>query len=733
MMSPLESMDTAPVDPREFETQLDRVLSSATFRRAERSTALLGYLVRHGLDGPADRLKEYTIGAEGLGRGASFDPRTDPIVRAEASRLRARLEQYYKTEGRSDAIVITLPKGSYVPRFSHRAEPGQPADPVPAPRFLSSRSTVALVVLAALGLGFGLGRALETPGSTQAVQPAGARLEVELAKDGHLGAEVGPSIVLARNGERVVFASRDARGISRLYTRLLSEDQPIQLAGTDAARDPFISADGQWVGFWSDGSLRKVSTRGGSPVVLCEMPGSSGASWGTEDIIVGLSPSRKLWRLRQHSAAREPILDLTAESASPVWPQVLPGDDSVLYTVIPAAGADGATIEVVSLRTGKRTIVQRNGTFGRYADGHLTYVNQGTLYAVKFDPGRVAVEGDAVPLVENVSYSRAFGYAEMDVSETGMLIYRRGAESGPFVAAQRDRSGGAVAPLVATPGRYSWPRATPDGRLALIATDRGTTAIRIYETRTGEVRKLASPTGEYRGLMWGPNGKSLLLAGMNGMTWIDLDRTTRPRSLTISRSLQVPWSIAPDGSRLAYYEMDQNTGLDLWTVPLTSAGTEIQAGTPERFFGTSAMESYPAFSPDGRWIAYASNESGPYEVYVRRFPDDGTGAVQVSRGGGSVPHWSRQREEIVYRTEDNRLMITSYRIEGHRFIAESHQAWPSEPLADTGVLPNFDLTPDGQHVVALMPASPISDRQAANHATVVMKVFEGMRQRNSLR
>jgi serine/threonine-protein kinase len=320
----------------------------------------------------------------------------------------------------------------------------------------------------------------------------------------------------------------------------------------------------------------------------------------------------------------------------------------------------------------------------------------------------------------------------MDVSETGMLVYRRGAESGPFVAVQRDRSG-AVAPLVTASGRYSWPRASTDGRLALIATDRGTTAIRVYDTRTGDLRKLSSPTGEYRGLMWGPNATSLLLAGMNGMTWVDLDGTNRAKSLTMSRSLQVPWSIAPDGSRLAYYEMDQNTGLDLWTVPLMSAGTGIQAGTPERFFGTSAMEAYPAFSPDGGWIAYASNESGPYEVYVRRFPDDGTGAVQVSRGGGSVPHWSRQQPEIVYRTEDNRLMVTSYRIEGNRFIVESHQAWPSEPLADTGVLPNFDLTPDGAHVVALMPANPTSDRQAANHVTVVMNVFAEMRQRNSSR
>ena len=114
-------------------------------------------------------------------------------------------------------------------------------------------------------------------------------------------------------------------------------------------------------------------------------------------------------------------------------------------------------------------------------------------------------------------------------------------------------------------------------------------------------------------------------------------------------------------------------------------------------------------------------------------PDDGARAVQVSRGGGSVPHWSRQRQEIVYRSETNRLMVASYRTDGNGFMAELPQAWPSEPLANTGVLANFDLTPDGQHVVALMPARPMSDRQAANHVTVVVNVFEEMRQRNSSR
>lgn len=550
--------------------------------------------------------------------------------------------------------------------------------------------------------------------------------------DGLLGSEVGPDVVLSRDGTRVVFVSRDAGGVAHLYTHRWDQAEVSRLLGTEGARDPFVSPDGRWVGFWADGSLRKVAVEGGAPVVLCDSPGSTGASWGEDDTVVfGISSTHTLWQVGGEPGKREPLLDLTGESASPVWPQILPGGEYVLYTVMTAAGADQATIEVLATRTRKRTVVQRGGTFGRYlASGHLTYVNQGTLYAVRFDPQRGAVEGDAVPIRQDVSYSRTFGYAQMDVSQNGTLVYRRGAESGSVLAQRLDRSG-AVVPLVAKAGRYGWPRLSADGRLAFVTTEGGTTTIRTHDIQTGDARRFSSASGEYSGLMWWPNRNRLILAGSTGMTWLDLDQYQHTGSLTTSRSMQVPWSVSPDASRLAFYEMNPDTGFDLWTIPIATANGKLTPGTPERFLATPAMEVYPAFSPDGRWLAYASNVSGTYEVYVRRFPADDTKEVQVSKGGGSVPHWSIGGHEIVYRTDRQRVLVTNYRVEGNTFIVGATRAWPSQPLADTGVLANFDLAPDGQHLVALMPAIPATGRQTVNHVTVVLNYFEEVRRRVS--
>lgn len=722
-------MDAPPVEPVAIAEQLERVLSSAGFRRAERSTALLRYLIAQTIDGHADRLKEYTLGAEALGRGESFDPRIDPIVRAEASRLRVRLDQYYDKEGRGDPLLFTLPKGGYVLQFSRRSLPDEAVathvDPPPV-RVVRAAAWVAVVAAVAAGtLAISLAtrsRAVRT-GASSAVQ-----FEVELTSEGTLGAVVGTDVLLSADGTRVVFAAHDAAGLSYLSTRRLDQARVTRLPGTEGARGPFVSADGRWVGFWADGKLKKTSVDGGAPVVLCDATDLLGASWGEDGTIVAaLNPTRKLWRVPAAGGTPQAILDLSAESASPVWPQILPGGELVLYTVNTGAGVDRAAIEVASTRTGVRTVVLRGGTYGRYlSNGYLTYVNQGTLYAVRFDLTRRAVEGAAVPVAENVSYSRTFGYAQVDISQTGTLVYRKGAESGPSVAAWLDRSGAAT-PLLARPGRYNWLRLSPDGRrLALVATESGTTSIWIHDTQGGETKHLSTPAGDYGGLLWWPTTNLLVFGGLNGMAWLDADRPGQSGSLTTTRAIQVPWSVSPDGRRLAYYEMHPDTGFDLWTVDVAAAGDGLRSGAPEPFLRTPAFEVYPSFSPDGRWLAYASNESGTYEVYVRRFPDDGT-KVRVSSGSGSIPRWLKNGRELVYRATDQRIMVVTYRTDGTSFRVEPPRSWAPQVLADTGVLPNFDPGPDDQRLAALLPATQSGDRQSPNHVTFVINFVEQLR------
>ena len=718
-------MDSPSVDRDTVLEQLGRVLSSDVFRRAERSAALLRYLTERTLDGDVDRLKEYTLGTEVLGRGSSFDPRMDPVVRAEASRLRDRLARYYGGGGRDDPVLLRLPKGSYVLQFEHRPPDNVVASGDAAPEQRSNRggphralwfgSGAGVVAIAVAALAW-LRAQTDLPNAGPLQQ-----FEVELRVDGTLGSEVGPDVVLSADGTRLVFVARDAGGRAHLYTRRLDEPTVTLLPGTDGARVPFLSPDGRWIGFWADGKVKRIAVGGGAPVVLCDATDMLGASWGRDGhIIAALNPTGKLWRIPETGGAPRPLIDLATDSASPVWPRILPGDKVVLYSVNGRFGADRATIEAATIATGERKVLVRGGTFPTYmSNGFLMYVNQGTLYAVPFDTQRLELRGTPIPMLADVEYSRTFGYAQLDVAQSGALVYRRAPRRGPFIAAMVDRVGGS-APFVVEGGRYNWLRLSPDGkRAAFTSVESGAAAVGVVTLRDQSVKRLRGVSGEHTGLVWWPDGRRLLVGGRAGIAWIDVDGDGALRPLSNGKTIQVPWSLSPNARRLAYHELNPAFAFDLWTASVSDSSANLALAAPELFLRTPAYEVYPAFSPDGRWIAYASNESGRYQIYVRAFPDNGT-ATQVSTGGGRIPLWSPTRPELLYQTDDQQLMVATYRVDDGRFVVGGSQPWTSRLLGDAGVFPTFDVAADGERVAALLPAVPPSDRQTPNHVTFML-------------
>ncbi len=722
-------MDETPLDRAGVLAELEKILSDPAFKRADRSSTLLRFLVEQTLEGRAERLKEYTLGAEALGRGESFDPRIDPVVRAEASRLRGRLELYYQTAGQEAPVIINLAKGSYVPSFTRRVPPvasasGQASRQPSAaavPRRLIWLTGAAIAVVVAV-TGWIQSRS-KPPG--RAAAPA-ARFEVELRSEGALASDVGTTVVLSPDASRIVFVSRDADGRTHLNTRQLDQPATVALAGTEGARGPFFSPDGHWVGFWADGKLKKMSLDGGSPVVLCNATDLLGASWGVEHtIIAALGASGQLSRIAADGGDPSVAIDLSAESVVVRWPQLLADGDSVIYTAFTDAGADRANIEVQSMRSRKRTMLVRGGTFGRLVNGYLTYVNQGTLYAVKVDPSNLSVLGAPIPLFDDVAYSPLFGYAQLDVSQTGMLVYRRGTENRRVVVVSINGREG-ITPLLPAPGHYSWLRVSPDGRrVALTTQESGIAAIAIYDVPTTERTGVTTRPGQYTGLTW-LSRDVVAFGGANGIGWVRADKPDESASLVTGQSAQTPWSVTANGSRLAYYERSADTGFDLWTVPIAWTNDGPRAGEAEPFLRTRAFEVYPSFSPDGQWIAYASNESGAWEIYVRRFPDDGT-KVRVSAGGGVVPAWSPTTRELIFRNSAQQLMVAGYRIDGGRFAAEPPKPRSQHSLVDTGVLPNFDIGPDGR-VIALTSAST-DEQQTPNHVTLVLNFSSELRRR----
>jgi serine/threonine-protein kinase len=389
-------------------------------------------------------------------------------------------------------------------------------------------------------------------------------------------------------------------------------------------------------------------------------------------------------------------------------------------------GFDEANIEIMSLADHRKKTLQRGGTFGRYLpSGHLIYMNRGTLFAVPFDLDRQEVRGTPAPVLDQVGYSVANGSAQLDFSQTGTLVYRSGEAGGGLVTVQWLDAAGKMQPLLAKPDAYVRPSLSPDGNSLAISTS----DIWVYEWQRDTMTRLTFGPGSSVYPLWSPDGRYILFqASGGGIFWTRSDGSGKPQPLTQSKNAQLPWSIPADGKRLAFHETNPETGYDLWTVALESDGTGLRAGNPEPFLQTPFDERHPSFSPDGRWMAYDSDESGNFQVYVRAFPDKG-GKWQISGSGGVYPVWSRNGRELLFRTEDNQIMVAGYTVKGDSFVANKPQVWSEKRIANIGLLANYDLAPDGKRIAALIPAEAPEAQKSQSHVIFLENFFDEVRRR----
>ncbi len=528
-------------------------------------------------------------------------------------------------------------------------------------------------------------------------------------------------------------------GPASLGTRLMDQSTATVLAGTQGAADPFFSPDGNWIGFMADGQLKKVSVQGGAPTTICEGPNIRGADWGEDgNIVYGLT-NAALMTVPESGGKPRSLDQIQNGDASQRWPQILPGGETILFTGHNIGnGFDEAHLEVLSLKTGTAKIVQPGGYYGRYLPtGHLVYIHQSTLFAVPFDLSRSQTRGMPAPVLQDVAGNPGTAGGQLSFSRTGTVVYLSGksmAENASF--AWQDASGRKEALFSGTFLRT--PRISPDGkRLAFSSID----GISVYDFARGAATRLtATATGASGNPVWTLDGKHLIYTNSErGITWARSDGSGEPQVLfKAAKGPAVPESLSPDGKFLAFHQAPDGTGTrrQIWILPIDAGDPDHpKAGVPELFLATakgSAIE--PRFSPDGRWLAYSSNESGTFQIFVRPFSPGtkGGGQAHISTEAGRSPQWSSTAKEIFYLSADGLIMVAPYTVNGESFEPGKPRQWSDARVATATPLPNntYDLAPDGKRFVVIpAPVTAARGERVNLHMTFLLNFFDFMKNR----
>jgi eukaryotic-like serine/threonine-protein kinase len=583
------------------------------------------------------------------------------------------------------------------------------------------RRGVRAALLIATGLaGMAAGAAVMSWVLPEGASPPGrsparaAQFVVELPASDTLAVDLRPAIAFSRDGSQLVYAAvRD--GTSRLFLRRLADLEPVLLPGTEGGDGPFFSPDGKHVGFFASGKLMKTAVDGGMPVALAEAPVARGGAWTEHGTILFTSaPGAGFWEVPASGGPVRVVSSLDLEQAERTqrFPDGLPGGRAALITVRTAQhpSFDETAIVTMSLASGERSAPLERGTQPRYLPtDHLLFARAGALHALRFDPRRLVAEGAATVVLENLMTARTTGAAHYTVSDSGALAYIRGPAWLPrrtMVMVDRQNQ---VQPLLQPDRSYATPRFSPDGRLVVVHTEDATDNIWVVDASSRNSARLTFDTGSHVASLWTPDGDRIVYAsnasGAYNLHWKRADGSDTAERLAESPHAQMPGSWSPDGELLVFTQTDPATGSDIWVLSVRDRAQ------PRPVVRSKFNEHGPALSPDGRWLAYCSNESGREEIYVQPFPGSGE-KRQVSLEGGREPVWSREGDALFYRVANRfmRLPVTtspSFSF-GKPVVAAEGDYVPSA----MGGVPSFDVAPQSQQILV------VQENRAAAPSTI---------------
>ena len=523
--------------------------------------------------------------------------------------------------------------------------------------------------------------------------PEGASME---------GVATGRRVALSPNGRLVAFVAAGGNRERFLWVRKVDALTALPLAGTEGASNPFWSPDSRFIAFVAQGRLRKIEAAGGPPITLAPEAVALGGSWSRDDVILFLPRPGPLYRIGASGGTPDVVTKLDKDTHSD--PVFLSDNRRFLYQVsdLSNRGTGGIYVGDLNAQEPPKRLLSVNSN-AIVADGYLLFARDRTLMAQRFDERRLELSGAATVVGDDLEIGSLPVAGSFSASATGTLAYRTGAIGVRTQLAWFDRKGTQLSAVGDAIDQMTV-ALSPDGARVVVSsldTTRNTRDLSIIDLKRNNLRtRFTFDAADDMSPVWSHDGRDVFFASRRRGR---LDIFRKPASgagdeaelLPDDQNNLYPGSVSRDGKFLLYFNGNalSRTGNDLWVLPLTDKGKR------QSFMQTEFNELYGTFSPDGRWVAYVSTESGRPEIYVARFPAGG-GKWQVSQGGGNYPRWRGDSSEIFFLTPDRKIMSASVDGRGEAFVVGEVKALFESRIRDVAFAGananNYDVTPDGQ-------------------------------------
>ena len=521
----------------------------------------------------------------------------------------------------------------------------------------------------------------------------------------------GPPVINS-DGTAIAFCARTQKDRDSIFVQSMNELSARKLEGTEGAAFPFWSADGKSLGFFSEGHLRKIPSAGGPVTVLAEAPNPRGGAWNQDNVILYEPDYRDtIWRI--NAAGGTPVRLTKFETSKHTthrWPQFLPDGKHFLFFATNHSGDSEHGIYFGSLEDGTYKHVLDADSGGQYASGYLLYHLQSQLQALKFDPSTGVVSGDPITVANFVEYDTGTWHTTFTVSQNGLLVYEPGSKTLGTDLFWMDRSGKTLSQVAERAFYKGSGRISPDGKRLAVSMGDPQADIWVLDLARGGRTRLTFGGATHLEPSWSADGQRVAYTRQNGTTVVT-GTSLRSRlasgggqeEILMENNAGAPLTLlspqwSPDGHYLVHMEQSGPSGAAVWALPLTGEKTGdkkpfpvVQPQSPQ-----ARIVQY-RLSPDGRWLAYSSTESGREEVYVTHFPS-GQGRWQVSQDGGTFPVWRGDSKEIWYFGTDLVLYASVVNAKSEEFelapVQKLFQVSYSAPVGNP-----YDVSPDGQKVI----------------------------------